>query len=110
MARKFHYEKGMPERTKVITFEGSFHGRSIGMISAAGSEKLTKGFGPLLPGFVQIPFGDHEALIAEIDETIAAIVIEPIQGNKSGETFNGPVHATAKRINNSEFEERERKK
>ena len=80
MARKFHYEKGMPERTKIITFEGSFHGRSIGMISAAGSEKLTKGFGPLLPGFVQIPFGDHEALIAEIDETIAAIVIEPIQG------------------------------
>ena len=80
MARKFHYEKGMPERTKIITFEGSFHGRSIGMISAAGSEKLTKGFGPLLPGFVQIAFGDHDALIAEIDETIAAIVIEPIQG------------------------------
>lgn len=50
------------------------------MISAAGSEKLTKGFGPLLPGFIQIPFGDHEALNAEIDETIAAIVIEPIQG------------------------------
>ena len=80
MARKFHYEKGNSKRTKIITFEGSFHGRSIGMISAAGSEKLTKGFGPLLPGFIQIPFGDHEALNAEIDETIAAIVIEPIQG------------------------------
>jgi len=50
------------------------------MISAAGSEKLTKGFGPLLPDFIQIPFGNHEALNAEIDETIAAIVIEPIQG------------------------------
>ena len=44
MARKFHYEKGNSKRTKIITFEGSFHGRSIGMISAAGSEKLTKGF------------------------------------------------------------------
>jgi acetylornithine/N-succinyldiaminopimelate aminotransferase len=80
MARKFHYEQGKPKRTKIITFEGSFHGRSIGMISAAGSEKLTKGFGPLLPDFIQIPFGNHEALNAEIDETIAAIVIEPIQG------------------------------
>ena len=80
MARKFHFEKGMPERNKIITFEGSFHGRSIGMISAAGSEKLTKGFGPLLPGFVQIPFGDHDALMSAIDETVAAILIEPIQG------------------------------
>ena len=80
MARKFHYEQGKPKRTKIITFEGSFHGRSIGMISAAGSEKLTKGFGPLLPDFIQIPFSNHEALNAEIDETIAAIVIEPIQG------------------------------
>ena len=50
------------------------------MISAAGSEKLTKGFGPLVPGFVQLPFGNHEALISEIDASTAAILIEPIQG------------------------------
>jgi acetylornithine/N-succinyldiaminopimelate aminotransferase len=70
----------MPERIKIIAFEGSFHGRSLGMISAAGSEKLTKGFGPLVPGFVQLPFGNHEALISEIDASTAAILIEPIQG------------------------------
>lgn len=80
MARKYHYENGMPERIKIIAFEGSFHGRSLGMISAAGSEKLTKGFGPLVPGFVQLPFGNHEALISEIDASTAAILIEPIQG------------------------------
>ena len=80
MARKYHYDNGMPERIKIIAFEGSFHGRSLGMISAAGSEKLTKGFGPLVPGFVQLPFGNHEALISEIDASTAAILIEPIQG------------------------------
>ena len=80
MARKYHYENGAPERVNIITFEGSFHGRSIGMISAAGAEKLIKGFGPLLPGFVHIPFGDHVALEAAIDDKTAAIMLEPIQG------------------------------
>jgi acetylornithine/N-succinyldiaminopimelate aminotransferase len=80
MARKYHYENGAPERVNIITFEDSFHGRSIGMISAAGAEKLIKGFGPLLPGFVHIPFGDHVALEAAIDDKTAAIMLEPIQG------------------------------
>lgn len=80
MARKYHYENGAPERVNIITFENAFHGRSLGMISAAGAEKLTKGFGPLLPGFVHVPFGDHAALEAAIDDTIAAIMIEPVQG------------------------------
>ncbi len=80
MARKYHYENGAPERVSIITFEGSFHGRSIGMISAAGAEKLIKGFGPLLPGFVHVPFGDHAALEAAIDDKTAAIMVEPIQG------------------------------
>jgi acetylornithine/N-succinyldiaminopimelate aminotransferase len=80
MARKFHYENGNPERVNIIAFDGSFHGRSLGMISAAGAEKLTKGFGPLLPGFVHVPFGDHDAVEAAIDETTAAILIEPVQG------------------------------
>lgn len=80
MARKYHFENGAPERVNIIAFEGSFHGRSLGMISAAGGEKLTTGFGPLLPGFTHVPFGDHSAVEAAIDETTAAILLEPIQG------------------------------
>ncbi|MEL6582592.1 MAG: aspartate aminotransferase family protein [Pseudomonadota bacterium] len=80
MARKYWYEKGEPQRTRIITFEGSFHGRTIAMISAAGQEKLTKGFGPLLDGFDQVPFGDHEALKDAITDETAAILLEPVQG------------------------------
>ena len=80
MARKYWYEKGAPERTKIIAFEGAFHGRSAAGIAAAGSEKMTKGFGPLLGGFQQVPFGDHEALHAAIDDQTAAIILEPLQG------------------------------
>ncbi len=79
MARKYHAVKGTG-RDEIITFSGSFHGRTLGMISAAGSEKLTNGFGPLLPGFVHLPFGDHDALNAAINERTAAILIEPVQG------------------------------
>ncbi|MGO4913896.1 aspartate aminotransferase family protein [Pseudogemmobacter sp. W21_MBD1_M6] len=80
MARKYWYEKGQPERTEIITFDGSFHGRSSAGIAAAGSEKMVKGFGPLLPGFVHLPFGDHDALRAATTQTTAAILIEPVQG------------------------------
>ncbi|WP_298970236.1 aspartate aminotransferase family protein [uncultured Roseobacter sp.] len=80
MARKYWYEKGAPEKTDIITFSGSFHGRSSAGIAAAGSEKMTKGFGPLLPGFVHLEFGDHDALTAAITETTGAILIEPVQG------------------------------
>jgi acetylornithine/N-succinyldiaminopimelate aminotransferase len=80
MARKYHYEKGAPEKVEIITFEGSFHGRSSAGIAAAGSEKMTKGFGPLLPGFKHVPWGDHDAVAAAIDEKTAAILIEPVQG------------------------------
>ncbi len=81
MARKYWYEKGQPERTTILTFEGSFHGRSIAMISAAGGEKLTKGFGPLLEGFEHLPFGDHDALRdAAARADVGAIMVEPVQG------------------------------
>ena len=81
MARKYHYEGGAPERTTILTFEGAFHGRSIAAISAAGSEKLTKGFGPLLPGVRQLPFGDHDALrAAAAAPDVGAIMVEPVQG------------------------------
>ncbi len=81
MARKYWYDKGHPERTEIITFSGSFHGRSSAGISAAGSEKMTKGFGPLLPGFTHLEFGDHDALKAAASDKIAAILVEPVQGD-----------------------------
>jgi acetylornithine/N-succinyldiaminopimelate aminotransferase len=80
MVRKYWYEKGDPDRIEIVTFEGSFHGRSSAAIAAAGSEKMTKGFGPLLPGFVHVPWGDHEALKAAVTDRTAAILIEPVQG------------------------------
>ncbi len=80
MARKYFYDKDQPERVEIITFDGSFHGRSAAGIAAAGSEKMTKGFGPLLGGFVHLPFGDHEALTAAITDKTCAIMVEPVQG------------------------------
>ena len=80
MVRKFWYEKGHGERVEIITFDGSFHGRSSAGIAAAGSEKLTQGFGPMLPGFVHLPWSNHDAIEAAINEKTAAILVEPIQG------------------------------
>tara|TARA_Y100001936_G_scaffold239581_1_gene272939 strand:+ start:58 stop:1236 length:1179 start_codon:yes stop_codon:yes gene_type:complete len=80
MVRKYWYEKGKENKVEIITFEGSFHGRSSAGIAAAGGEKLTKGFGPMLPGFVQLPWYNHDAIEATINEDTAAILIEPIQG------------------------------
>jgi len=80
MARKYWYDQGQPERTGIVTFEGAFHGRSTGAIAAAGSEKMTKGFGPLMPGFRVLPFGDHDALRTAVTDRTAAVMLEPIQG------------------------------
>jgi acetylornithine/N-succinyldiaminopimelate aminotransferase len=80
MVRKYWFEKGQPERIEIVTFSGSFHGRSTAAIAAAGSEKMVKGFGPLMPGFTHVEFGDHEALRAAISENTAAVLIEPVQG------------------------------
>ena len=80
MTRKYWHDKDQPERHQIIAFTGSFHGRSAAGIAAAGSEKMTKGFGPLLPGFIHVPFGDHAALQAALDDTIAAVILEPVQG------------------------------
>lgn len=84
MARKFHYDAGRPERVEIVAFEGAFHGRSTGAIAAAGSEKMVKGFGPLMPGFVHLKWpvtdADHEAIRAAITTATCAVMIEPIQG------------------------------
>ena len=79
MTRKYWADKG-EDRTEIIAFEGSFHGRSSAGIAAAGSDKLTKGFGPLLPGFVHLPWGDHDALRSAMSKKTAAVIIEPVQG------------------------------
>lgn len=80
MARKYWSEVN-PARTRILTFEGAFHGRSSAAIAAAGSEKMTKGFGPLLPGFTQLAWGDHKALEAAIREPdVGAVLVEPVQG------------------------------
>ncbi|MDP5220270.1 aspartate aminotransferase family protein [Ruegeria sp. 2205SS24-7] len=80
MARKHFHDKGQPEKVEIITFDGSFHGRSSAGIAAAGSEKMTKGFGPLLPGFVHLTFGDLDGVTNAISDATAAILIEPVQG------------------------------
>ncbi|KII14974.1 aspartate aminotransferase family protein [Phaeobacter sp. S60] len=80
MARKYFHDKGQPERVEILTFSGSFHGRSSAGISAAGSEKMTGGFGPMLPGFTHLMFGDLDGVTDAISDHTAAILIEPVQG------------------------------
>jgi acetylornithine/N-succinyldiaminopimelate aminotransferase len=80
MARRYHYVNGAPERFRIITFEGAFHGRTLATIAAGGQAKYLEGFGPKVEGFDQVPFGDLKALEAAIVPETAAILIEPIQG------------------------------
>ncbi|WP_421937240.1 aspartate aminotransferase family protein [Phenylobacterium sp.] len=79
-ARKYHWAKGNPEKIDIIGFEGSFHGRTLAAVNASGNASYLEGFGPPMPGFVHLPYGDHEALKAAIGPTTAAIIIEPVQG------------------------------
>jgi acetylornithine/N-succinyldiaminopimelate aminotransferase len=80
MARRFHWASGRPERYRIITFEGAFHGRTLATIAAGGQAKYLEGFGPPMPGFDQVPFADDGALHNAISDETAAILIEPIQG------------------------------
>ncbi|ACB93808.1 aspartate aminotransferase family protein [Beijerinckia indica] len=79
-ARKYHAACGHPEKNRIITFQGAFHGRTLATIAAAGNEKYLDGFEPRLPGFDNVPFGDLEAVKAAIKPETGAILIEPIQG------------------------------
>ena len=80
MVRKYWDHAGDPDRIEIVTFAGAFHGRSTGAIAAAGSEKMTKGFGPLMPGFHQVPWDDAGALREAVTDRTAAIMVEPLQG------------------------------
>ena len=80
MARKYHAANGQPERFRILTFEGAFHGRTLATIAAGGQAKYLEGFGPKVEGFDQAPFGDHDALERAITPETGAILIEPLQG------------------------------
>ena len=80
IARKYQSANGHPERYRMVTFEGSFHGRTLAMLAAAKNKKHMDGFGPMMDGFDQVPLGDIEAVKKSIGPETAAIVIEPVQG------------------------------
>jgi acetylornithine/N-succinyldiaminopimelate aminotransferase len=88
MARIHQSHNGRPERYRVITFEGGFHGRTLATIAAGNQPKHLAGYGPKVEGFDQVPLGDLEATRAAITEETAGIIVEPIQGE------SGIRHAT----------------
>ena len=80
ITRKYHAAKGRPERYRIVTFEGAFHGRTLATLAATGSPKYLEGFGPPMDGFDQVPLGDLEAVKKAIGPHTAGILIEPVQG------------------------------
>jgi acetylornithine/N-succinyldiaminopimelate aminotransferase len=79
-ARKFHAETGHPERYRLIACNGSFHGRTLATLAAAGNEKYLKGFGPPVSGFDHVSFGNLNEMRAAITKETAGILVEPVQG------------------------------
>ena len=80
VTRKHHAAKGHPERYRIITFEGAFHGRTLATLAATGSAKYLEGFGPPMDGFDQVPLGDLDAVKKKVGPDTAGILIEPVQG------------------------------
>jgi acetylornithine/N-succinyldiaminopimelate aminotransferase len=80
MARKYHTAGGDEARYRVITFEGAFHGRTLATLAAGRQNKHLEGFGPVVDGFDQVPFGDIDALREAVGDETAAVLVEPIQG------------------------------
>lgn len=87
IARKYHAAKGNPERFRILSVDGAFHGRTLATLAAGGQQKYIDGFGPKVEGFDQVPFGDDEALLAAITPETAAIIVEPIQGESGIRSF-----------------------
>jgi acetylornithine/N-succinyldiaminopimelate aminotransferase len=80
VARKYHSANGQPERFRIITFEGAFHGRTLATLAAGGQEKHLDGFGPVVDGFDQLPLDDVASVRRAVGPETAAILIEPLQG------------------------------
>jgi acetylornithine/N-succinyldiaminopimelate aminotransferase len=87
VARKYQFASGHPERFRIITYDGAFHGRTLAALSATGNQKYLEGFGPPVEGFDQLPFADLEATKKAIGETTAAIMVEPIQAEGGVRVF-----------------------
>lgn len=79
-ARRYHFEKGDEDRIEIIGFDGAFHGRTYATINAAGNPAYLKGFGPALPGYTKLAFGNMDAFRAALNNKTAAVIIEPVQG------------------------------
>jgi acetylornithine aminotransferase len=80
LARKYFHDQGQPQRYRIISMAQSFHGRTMGALSATGQDKIRKGFDPVLDGFDFVPFNDVEALKAKISPATCAVLLEPLQG------------------------------
>lgn len=80
MARRYHHANGAPERMTILCAGGAFHGRTLGMLAATDRPAFRVGFGPLASGFTHVPFGNLNRLRDAMDEHVAAIFIEPVQG------------------------------
>lgn len=80
LARKYAKEQHNQERFEIITALNSFHGRTLATVTATGQEKFQKGFEPLMPGFIYVPFNDAKALQSAINQHTCAVMLEPIQG------------------------------
>ncbi len=80
IARKYFHKIGKPQKNRIITFKGAFHGRTLAALFAANNPKHTEGFGPKVEGFDQVTFADHEAIKKTINENTAAIMVETIMG------------------------------
>ncbi|UCD87654.1 MAG: acetylornithine transaminase [Desulfobacterales bacterium] len=89
LARKYFKDRGTPERFRIITMEGSFHGRTMATLSATGQAKIHKGFEPLVDGFDFVPFNDLEAVQKAVTGETCAVILEPIQG-EGGVQYPGP--------------------
>ncbi len=87
LARRYHYVCGRPERQRIITFRGAFHGRTLVTLAAAGNEKYLEGFGPEAQGFDHVELDDFAALEAAVGPETAAILLEPIQGEGGVRAF-----------------------
>lgn len=80
LARKTMFDRGQKKRIEIVTTLASFHGRTLGALSATGQDKMKTGFGPMLPGFKHVPFGDLKAMEKAITSKTCAVMIEPLQG------------------------------
>ena len=80
VARRFFVDQGQKNKTEIITTYKSFHGRTLGAMSATPQDKIQKGFGPLVPGFKYVPFDDIAAMKKAITSKTCAVMVEPIQG------------------------------